>query len=80
MYIEKCNCGKDGKYYFIGEGSSCNKYSVCPPYEEVVKQLNKIEVEFLELLRAADGLRTYREGTSHYKDAESVVSKYESKL
>lgn len=40
MLEEKCNCGKLGRYLHTVEGVpmvlSCNKYSVCPTYDQLL--------------------------------------------
>ena len=42
----KCNCGKEGRYtYGITQELSCNKYSVCLTYEELLIELKAVEKE-----------------------------------
>ena len=74
MDMEKCNCGREIRYSHFKKSPdgnehevfSCNKYCVCPTYEEVT---HKFEIT----LQAAKDLLTYREGTQYYKDAERVI-------
>ncbi|CAH9014969.1 conserved hypothetical protein [Vibrio phage 424E50-1] len=72
--MEKCNCGREGRYYNIDvlklEGQvSCNKYYVCPTYHEVLEERDKYRKLLKELLVATEGLTIFREGTEAYNES-----------
>jgi hypothetical protein len=74
--IGKCNCGRDSRYTVIVDGEwidSCNKYKVCPTYEELERELVRLETLYKKLLGAAGDLTLYREGTSQYKEADELT-------
>lgn len=76
MWNEKCNCGRPARYFMVDGQSSCNKYAVCPSYDELESELKKVKQNFMELLDAAESLQFFREGTDYYKDAEEVVLRF----
>ncbi len=47
MFNEKCNCGLPVRYSHgeFGTLMSCNKYSVCPTYDDLIKERNKLRVQ-----------------------------------
>lgn len=55
---------------------SCNKYRLCPTYDELEKRVESLQKKYNELIGAAQGLTLYREGTSCYTNAEEVVQKH----
>ncbi len=72
--MKKCNCGRETKYgMFVGEDEqyvqSCNKYSVCLPYDEVLTQRDNYCKLLKELLVSAEGLTMFREGTKNYNES-----------
>lgn len=75
--LSKCNCGRRAKYFTNIEGQgSCNKYSLCPTYEELGVELEKYKQWYYEVLEAGNDLRTFREGTGFYDAAEAVILKH----
>lgn len=76
MWDEKCNCGRPARYFMVDGESSCNKYAVCPTYDELESELKKVKQEFMELLDVANDVISFREGTDMYKSAEKVVNDY----
>ena len=80
MLGNKCNCGREGRY-IVGNlngyvQSTCNKYNICKPYDQLEGELTQLQKDFDELLDAAGDLRFFREGTDYYKDAEEIVVKF----
>lgn len=49
MFSENCNCGKPGRYTTFKDGeimqSSCNKYGMCLPYDELLALKDKLDNE-----------------------------------
>jgi len=41
--IMTCNCGRPIRYY-KGDSGSCNKYSICPTYNELQEQVESLNV------------------------------------
>ena len=83
--MEKCNCGRETKYgMFVGEDEqyvqSCNKYSVCVPYDEVLTQRDNYRKLLKELQESMEGVLTPREGTSHYNEAVVVYQRISKEL
>ncbi len=83
--MEKCNCGRETKYgMFVGEEEqyvqSCNKYSVCPTYDEVLTQRDNYHKLLKELQEAMGDVLTFREGTSHYNEAVVVYQRISKEL
>lgn len=58
---------------FVGEDEqyvqSCNKYSVCLPYDEVLTQRDNYHKLLKELQEAMERVLTYREGGACYNEA-----------
>ena len=58
--MEKCNCGREIRYSHFKKDSegiehevfSCNKYYVCPTYEELRHQLKEVTHKFEAMDRA----------------------------
>lgn len=42
MLVGKCGCGLPVKYSMLDGGGSCNKYSVCLSYDELLEVNNKL--------------------------------------
>ena len=81
--MEKCNCGREGRYSFTVDGenvTSCNKYSVCLPREDLEKRALYYEQLFENALRTAFDLSIYREGTEHYRNALHNLELLEKKM
>ncbi len=61
----KCPCGKDGRYFNIdkigNQVMSCNKYSVCPTYDELEQTYKELLFNYGELLDAAGDVVIFRE-------------------
>lgn len=59
-----CGCGLPAKYfdYSVGDGrGSCNKYSRCPTYEELLTKLQKAEKVLGAYVTAVNKLDDYFE-------------------
>lgn len=69
---EKCNCGRDVRYLDKVGGKmvgSCNKYEVCPTYDEVTGAYKELESKYNRLLSAAEDVITFREDSIFYNEA-----------
>jgi len=53
MIFSECNCGKPSRYLHTDEDGnqvySCNKYYICPTYDELVAKLDVVLVENIKL-------------------------------
>jgi len=77
--MDKCNCGRENRYFHgspENDKMSCNKFYICPTYSELEALAAQLNKEKFEILTAAEDLKTYREGTSMYKEAESTIDKF----
>lgn len=57
---EKCNCGKPARYMHMkvdGEVMSCNKHTVCPTYDELVKTNQELTSELYMTSALIDKIR-----------------------
>lgn len=71
-----CNCGKTVRYTHIKNGEavgSCNKHRVCPAYEELLEQVDKMRI-YRDIART---LAVYREDTDVYRKALSHLKALE---
>jgi hypothetical protein len=71
-----CNCGKPVRYTHLNNGEvvgSCNKHRVCPTYEELLEQINKLLI-YRDIART---LAVYREDTDVYRKALSHLKAVE---
>lgn len=66
---EQCGCGKQAKYMLTDGNTSCNKYSRCPTYEELVASNAELKEDISMLLQRIKELLVYREGTVSYNEA-----------
>lgn len=73
--MEKCNCGRGLKYYHSEGRMSCNKHLVCPTWDELYTTLQETQRNYWELIKAANDLLVFREGTKQYLEAEAKISK-----
>jgi len=76
--FEQCNCGKPVRYTHHTEGGdmgSCNKYFVCKTYEQLLQEKEKYKEIAEVAIGIAVALRTYREGTQSYNEADSDLDK-----
>ena len=76
LEIPRCPCGREGRYFHESDGKrviSCNKYAVCPTYEELDKNAGELFKDLLTALRAADDLMIYKDSSKYYKDAERII-------
>ncbi len=86
--MNKCNCGREIRYstLFSNDGvfdtskGSCNKYSVCLPYDEVLTQRDNYRKLLKELQEAMGDVLTFREGTSHYNEAVVVYQRISKEM
>ncbi|ASU03330.1 hypothetical protein [Pseudoalteromonas phage J2-1] len=39
----KCNCGLPVRYSHGAKGDSCNKYTVCPTYDQLLEENQKLQ-------------------------------------
>lgn len=68
----KCNCGQEARYAHVTNGvetASCNKYMVCPTYDELADWCNTASRLAREYKHIAEILSTYKEGTTMYTEA-----------
>lgn len=61
----KCSCGRDAKYT-DNEEDSCNKYSACLTYDELLDLLEKTRIFKRYYKDIANDLSTYRKSTERY--------------
>ena len=81
--FDKCNCGKEARYFHLVNGEdvvSCNKYKICPPYEELEHDARKYKKLAWELIDIANDLSMYRDGTKNYKDTLIKLVDIEQRL
>ena len=79
LFDEKCNCGKPVRYTHNIDGEfvgSCNKYQVCPTYEELESKLSSLQEKYLQLLNAAATVVIFKEGTEQYIEADYIIYKH----
>lgn len=78
-----CNCGKPIEYSHLKEGvmvGSCNKYSVCASYDDLLNSNISLNRALRELLESASAIMIYRENTSIYKEAVHSIESIRSQL
>jgi hypothetical protein len=79
-----CNCGEPAKYILTTVSGdtvgSCNKYKVCKSYSKIRDELCELKTDYNTLLECAQVLLTYREGTSHYYEAEDYINNWCQKV
>ena len=75
-----CGCGRPGRYttgmHTDSPTYSCNKYKRCPSYQELEYQLQKKNTDFAVLLKAAEDVMMYRDGSSPYESACAIIDKF----
>lgn len=75
-----CGCGRPGVYtsgiHTDNWVYSCNKYKRCPTYRDLEEQLQKRNSEFTSLLKAANSVTVYRDGTTNYEAACSTIKTF----
>lgn len=76
----ECNCGKPAKYMHSEDRMSCNKYDVCPTYDELSDTCKQLTIDLSFTLKAAQDLLMFREGTSHYEKAEQTIEQIRAKF
>lgn len=79
MYEEKCNCGRPVRYMTDKGEKSCNKYARCPTYQDLEQSNAEIAEDFGKILKAANDLSMFREGTSHYMEAVNTITRLKRK-
>lgn len=65
--MEKCNCGRPVRYGF-GDLASCNKYSVCPTYDTIEKDLMHTRHNIRNMYDCALVLINNKESSQLYKE------------
>ena len=63
----------------LGDKWSCNKYSVCPTYEEAIEQLHRANALLIAYRqkRAVDGLNGRTWSASEHFEAEALIERLE---
>ena len=80
MIIDKCNCGRNARYYHQDGRMSCNKYLICQTYDELSSTLKETNSDLWLLIKAANDLLVFKENSDKYTEAEKVVHLITSKF